>query len=520
MRVWPGVMALLLWTSFCDAKKPDVQDSQALAATHGYVFANLPKPAEILQVTPVAGGKPIALLVRTGPGTPSQGRWLPEGDYYVSKWGLSTWLPAQPFHVQAGRVTDLGSLVAIGIGGYARIYVSLRPAEEAHSVDGVLREFDAVLADKDPIRWRQDTPSQPSALVLPGSGMGLIADLFVRAGYKNAMPPKVRALLDAKTPDDLLERARDITPPMYEEAATDAADTLYFGADLGRLRVRDATGHWTSVGMDTLHTISAVEWAEGALVTGSDDGVLRRSTDAGKTWTELKRLDGVAVIDIDQSNGTWLVTTSHATIKAGAALLDRVSVLKATKPDLSDLTNVRDFPVNAKDLLGWMGARPQLDKRWFTLGLGKLHRLDLESMTWKELQVPSVVTMHRIDEKSGLVTAFLAKGVFSKIYVSADHGDTWTQVGRPPYAIFDVQFDAPDHGYASRLNMDAVSSKWETYAFDASINDWKQTSESPRNCRPLRTAMSQPVLCLQGDASIHRLEGGKWVNEVDTHIAD
>lgn len=520
MRIWPVMLALLLWAPLSDAKKSDVQDPKALAATHGYVFANFPKAAEILQVTPAAGGKSIALLVRAGPGTPSQGRWLPEGDYYVWKWGLSTWSPAQPFHVQAGRVTDLGSLVAIGIGGYARIYVSVRPAEEAQAVDAALREFDAVLADKAPIRWQQDTPSQPSALVLPGSGMGLVGDLMLRASYKNAMPPKVRALLDAKTPDELLERARDITPPMYEEAAIDAAGNQYFGADLGRLRVRDASGHWTTVGMDTLHTISAVEWAGGALVTGSDDGVIRRSTDGGKTWTVLKRLDGVAVIDIDQANGMWLVTTSHATIKAGTGLLDRISVLKATQPDLSDLASVRDFPVNAKELFGWFGARPQLDKRWFTLGLGKLHRLDLESMTWKELSVPSFVTMHRVDEASGLVTAFLAKGVFSKIYVSADHGDTWTQVGRPPYAIFDVQFDARDRGYASRLNMDALSSRWETYAFDASINDWKQTSETPRNCKPLRTAMSQPVLCVQGDASIHRLEDGKWINEVDTHVAE
>jgi hypothetical protein len=517
-----ALVMLLSWSCLCEAKKPAVQDPAALAPTHGLVFANLPKGGvEILQVAPVAGGKEIALDLTQRPGGSYQSRWLPEGDYRITKWGLSTWSPPQPFHVQAGRVTDLGSLLAIGLGGYTRVYVSLRPDEERAAIEPVLRQLDSVLQVKEPIRWQQPTPSAPSALVFPGSGMGLIPDLLLNASYRNAMPPQVRALLDAKSPEEFLGRAREITLPMYEEAAIDRDGKTYFGADLGRIRVRDPDGHWSSIGMDTLHTIPAVEWVDGVLVAGSDDGVIRRSQDGGATWSGLRRIAGDAVIDIDHQDGAWLVTTSHVIPQPnGMFFLDRLSVHRATRPDLSDLERLRDFPIDAKakDLVGWIGAQPQVHGQWFMINTGKLQRLDLSTLAWKELAVPSRISRFNIDPDSGLVSATFAMGAFSKIHVSEDNGETWTQIGRPPYAIFDVQMQGRDQGYAVRLNADAVKTRWQVYAFDAGINDWRMASEAPSNCKPLRANMSQPILCLRGDGSIRRLDAGKWVSEVDTQI--
>ncbi|HPM57281.1 MAG TPA: hypothetical protein PK227_09100 [Thermomonas sp.] len=39
------------------------------------------------------------------------------------------------------------------------------------------------------------------------------------------------------------------------------------------------------------------------------------------------------------------------------------------------------------------------------------------------------------------------------LHVSPNHGDAWTQIGRPPYVICEVQMDSVDRGWTSRWNI-------------------------------------------------------------------
>jgi len=533
MRIVALLALLICWSAACEGKEPVTQDPKALAPTHGYVFANAPKGADLLEITPVAGGKAVRLVERAESaaaqgvwvqegdhlvrGVTKQGLWVPEGEYFVSRWGDATWQPEQRFRVQAGRVTDLGSLVTFGIGASYRIFASLRPVEETHAIDGVLKEFDAVLSQKEPISWHQSKPSDPSRIAIAPGDKGLIPDLFRSAAFKNSQPPLVRSLLAAATPDQLLADAREITSPITEEAAIDESGRLYFGADLGVLRIRTPDARWTSVAMDTLHKISAVEWSDGMLVTGSDDGVLRRSKDGGGSWSELNRIGGEAIIDIDHADGVWLLTTS----RAQGPQIDRISVYKASQADLSDLVKLRDFAVEQKRLAYWFGARPQTRGQKFTLGIERLYQLDIPTMAWNELPVPFDVSTFWIDEKSGAIAA-LNSGFRQEIATSLDNGKSWTKIKhKPKFRVVDVQFEGKDRGYASRLFQDPTTSYWNTYDYDPTDEDWRVTSRAPSNCEPLRVSMSMPVLCLQSDGSIQRLEfDGNWTVEVDAHFGE
>ena len=69
---------------------------------------------------------------------------------------------------------------------------------------------------------------------------------------------------------------------------------------------------------------------------------------------------------------------------------------------------------------------------------------------------------HRVDETTGVLSALWSQGAFSKLFVSTDRGDHWTQIGRPPYVINDVQMDSTERGWASRWNMNAFGGVWET----------------------------------------------------------
>lgn len=141
----------LLWATPLLAKTSE-QDAKSKAATHGYVYASFPKVSNgFLTVTPAAGGREWELAERQDPGHKAQGLWLPEGDYRIARWGPYAWEPAQSFHVQAGRVTDLGSLLSINVGGYAQVFVSVHPAEKAHAIDAALDEYGGALVSREPI---------------------------------------------------------------------------------------------------------------------------------------------------------------------------------------------------------------------------------------------------------------------------------------------------------------------------------------------------------------------------------
>ena len=494
------------------AKKSEVVPTQALAATHGYVFASFPKGgADILRIAPAAGGKPIELTLRNGSWKPaSYGAWVPAGTYHVVKWGPYGWTDTSTFDVQPGRITDLGGLISIGIGGYKIVFVPTHQPEYANDVQSAIDEYAGLLASREPIVWAPTTPMKPILTGPAPTGLGLVADMMQAYSRKLNRPSIAAQLEAAPTYADFLRLARTITPPLYDEPALTPDGTMYFTADFGQLRRRAPSGEWTSVGQDTLAAISSVEYADGALVTGSDLGVIRRSTDDGKTWTQLAELErGENILDIDHDATQWLLLTAR--FAPDATSLQRhllLSVYRAQGADLHDLARVREIRVAIADQVGWLGARGQLVAGDYTITVPPdLLRLDTKTMAWKTISPAPGVHTHRVDPTTGTMTALHAQGVFSKLWVSQDRGETWKQIGRPPYHMADVQMDSATEGWALRLNMDAFTSRWAIYTYDAAIDDWRISAEAPHLCKPVRAGPTLPVICIAPDASIFWRDG-------------
>ncbi|MEH6416688.1 hypothetical protein [Pseudomonas sp. CGJS7] len=517
----------LLWAASAWAAKPAPQVPAQLAATHGYVYVNFPKGSgtrpgttgSLSVVSTATGAREETLDARSDPGDKAFGRWLPAGQYRLARWSGQQWGEYPGFEVQAGRVTDLGSLVPIQIGGYELVVLPLRPTENAHDIDAALNQFGPVLKSAEPLRWQPSTPPKPFKQLYPSTGLGLIADLLSAHDRKVNKPSVIGRLKAAQSSEEFLQLARSVTPPLADEPAEAADGTLYFGADLGQIRVRRADAQWSGIGIDTLRKISAVERVGETLLAGSDDSILRRSDDQGATWTVLKSFGATeAVIDIDRQAPHWLITTGRQVPALQAGLppsLDRITVYVASNEDLSDLHALREFPVDIRKTLGgWPGPMPQSWNGSYFLGFIKeLHRLDLQSMQWKTVSPPSAFNSFRIDAKTGTVTVLVSAGAFSKIFVSSDRGDSWKKVGRPPYVITDVQFDSADIGYATRWNMNAFSGVWELYTFDPKIDDWHKRSEAPFNCKPWRVSPRIPLLCVASDGSVLSQHEQEWTVE-------
>ncbi|QWP76652.1 hypothetical protein J5226_24260 [Lysobacter sp. K5869] len=517
----------LLWAVSAWAAKPEPQVAAQLARSHGYVYVNTPKGSgprpgvsgSLSVVAAATGAREELLDARADRGKNAFGRWLAPGRYRIARWNGSQWGEYPEFEVQAGRVTDLGSLVPINLGGYEMVMLPLRPAENAHDIDAALTEFGALLSSPEPLRWQPQTPPRPIALSQPGTGLGLIADLLMAYDRKVNKPSVIGRLKSAKSNDEFLSLARSVAPPSSDKAAVGADSTLYFGADLGQIRVRGADGRWSGIGIDTLRKITAVARVDDALLAGSDDGLVRRSDDRGATWSVLQSFGAdEAVLDIDRQASRWLIVTGRQVPSPQPGLpptMDRITVRVASNDDLKDARTVGEFPIDIGKTFGaWPGPMPQAHGGAYFIGLiDQLRRLDLATMQWKTVSPPKPFFSFRVDAKSGIVAVLSGGGAFTKIFVSSDHGESWKKVGRPPYTVTDVQFDSADSGYASRWNMNAFSGVWELYRYEPKIDDWRQVSEAPFNCKPKRVSAQFPLLCVASDGSVLSQQGTQWAVE-------
>lgn len=521
-------LAGLACSTACWAKKERPQVAAELAATHGYVYAQAPKGGMAsLSVRPEAGGAEIRFATPVGTpgrrGAQQLGYWLPPGRYRITSWQDIKQPNGPVFEIEAGRVTDLGGFVPVNIGGYQLALLPVRHQENEADAQAAIAPFSSLLK-AEPIRWNAATMPDVVALPQPSSGQGLIVNLLIAHDRKINKPSTSEGLKSEKDPGAFLRLARTIMPPLQDEAAIAPDGTAWFPADLGQLRRRRPDGSWDNVGIDTLRQILAVELDGTRLLTGSDDGHLRASTDEGAHWTELKAFSRLeSIIDIDHGEGTWIVVTTEAyedpSAKRGGAWIVaapgtpsvHMRVYTGKRDDLSDLAVSKQFELAPINQIGWLGARGKLfDGRFFVTAGNSLARLELATGNWKTLVPGPRISTHHVDRSTGMLSAFWSQGAFSKVYVSADHGETWAVIGRPPYAVYDIQMDAPDRGWASRWNMDAFSGKWETYTFVPTKNDWVQTGEAPLNCKPLRYDASAAPICITNGASIFGLRDGAW----------
>ncbi|MGH8078076.1 MAG: hypothetical protein ACREPE_12230 [Lysobacter sp.] len=505
MRSTFFAIGLLLAAPVAAKEKPQVPAE--LAPTHGYVHVAFPKGnGEALSVRPVGGDKVLELDTPATalqlPNAQAFGKWLPAGRYRVAGWGPREWKDGPEFEVQSGRVTDLGDLVIASVGGYQSVLVPIPHREYASAMAAATQPFASVLKDATLVPFEFSTVSPTVTAGQPASGLGLIADLLVAYERKVNKPSTREALKAAKDPAEFLGLMRAMTVPLQDEPARLADGTLYFPADFGQLRKRSPNGEWSSVGIDSVRQLLAVEYADDRLLAGSDDGRIRESRDDGKSWTDVKALGRQeAVLDIDHANGAWIVSTTERfddpnAARGGGFVVAtkgtpsvRLRVYVAQRDDLGDLAVSKEFTLAPKDQVGWLGARGQLvDGRYYIMAGTALQRLDVASSQWAAITPGPRISSHRVDPTTGVITAFWSQGAFSKVYVSSDRGDSWALIGRPPYIINDVQMDAVDRGWASRWNMNAFSGVWETYTFVPAKNDWDKSGEAPFNCRLMRIA--------------------------------
>lgn len=502
-----------------------------IAATHGYVVVQLPrglkirKVPTILSLAHVTTAAKYALKVRPiNSGVAAVGLWLPAGEYKLDEWEGTRLGEYPTVNVKPGYLTDMGQLVPVALGGYQINVLPLRDAEALEGRGAVLQEFEASLAADRVIEW--NAPNLPKsiepvgALLSDGSGMsGLVVgllDVYHRNKNRPALIKQVRA---AESIAELLRLAKSAVPPQADNAATDAQSNLYYGAELGQVRVRKPAGEWGTLDTGSLRTVTAVAAHDGVLVAGFENGAIRISKDAGASWTKVASLSrDEAVVDIDRVGTRWIVATRRVdepSEQGWAGPVNQVRVYAAAQADFSDLASIKTlgpFPSNQRIYARVHGEA--FGDAYYLNQAPALMRLDTKTMTWDALSVPSEVNVFHVSPTTEMLTAYKAMGLFSKLYLSTDRGVTWTKTSAPTYTVHNIYFENPDEGRAVRSDISNMKYQYKVVQYNRADNRWNQTTQAPAECSGMLSDTRQvPRFCVTLGGSILNLEKGEWVME-------
>jgi hypothetical protein len=511
-----GIMGVL---AGC-APQQAVQSPEELRGTHGFVHATLLRG---LQGVTLKGAADHTLRRQPENGATAFGLWVPAGEYDVEGLVARDGSRYTPVTVVAGRMTDLGGLARMEIGGYENVTLPIRHPELDAERQKALQALRPHLRDATPIEWRPTAPPAAVRPVTPPTNLGLIADLITLYERERNKPPLNAQLKQAATIEEFYRGAVSVLPPATDEPASDAAGNLYYGAELGQVRMRSRDGQWSTLDTGTIQAVMAVEASGNLLVAGTAAGELRVSSDR-KTWRRAAALPAdEAVVDIDRFGKRWIVLgarmqTRFAGGPYGGAYqtAEVLRVYSTTSDDLGGLALLREVQLTEPWLV-FLGRTPRgqgAGNAYYVTSVAEMLKLDLATLQWTTLPNPGH-GMHGFHvAKNGLVTAYRNQGIFSKINLSTDQGATWRPAETPPYPFYDVAFEAPDKGLATRFAMGAFSSTIEFLEFDATQNKWQKTHEAPGGCaRLLRDADNVQRYCLTTGNSILNYVGGKWLVE-------
>jgi hypothetical protein len=529
--VCPGVHA--------KEKAADVPKTAAeLSVDHGYVRVSMPQwelAGDFSLRARDKKRKDFIPPLKERIGTRSYGGWIPAGDYDVLDSVAVDGSKYLAVTVKPGEITDLGVLLRVPLGGYEYMLVPMRDSESEEEGKTLLATLASVVKSPNVNYWNPTELPRAARFSDASSGLDLIADLIQAYDRKVNKPPLAKQLRGAKSVGELMTLAKSAMPPRVEESAIDASSNLYYGADLGQMRVRHPDGTWGSLDTGVLTEISAVEVSGQQIIAGTLRGQLLSSTDGGQSWRVARALDAhEAILDIDRAGSRWLVLaapfvdtpapTGYVASVPGTprvwTLKDSLHVYSGTLDDFTDLALLKDIPMAPSWYAHWRGASESsvghvVGGAYLLNTAAGLQKLDVATLAWSMAAKPDHrVDSFRISRDGKLLTAKRLQGAFSKVSVSEDMGGTWKPYSRPPYVVYDVVLDTPDSGIATRWNTNAFGVQLEVYAYDAKVKDWRKSYDAPQGCvQMLRDEHFDQRFCLTNGGSILSRRDNEWVVE-------
>lgn len=494
------------------------QSTAELRQSHGYVVAAVPlvigADAPVVIIRSTASGREYTLSAPK-PGAGTRGLWVPKGTYEItSELGPRTGV-SEPIQVEPGKVTDLGGLVWAGVGNRQRILLPIRHPDLSADIAQALAPLKAHVAS-DAILWRPSQVPMAQPVPVAMANLGLIGALLMEYEAEVNKTPLRARLRSARNLAEFTGLFLDSATPVLGEPDFDASGQLFIGSNFGRLRVRDDQGNWRTIDTGAISPIMAVAVGADRWVVGTHDGQLLEGKSGAQVWTRVHQFtDGESVLSLARAGSRYVVLTGHfaGTARQGfQASFDGLQVYlfdPAARPQLRLLKKLEvssSSPFTRRSTLQGSAA----GKHVFLNAGESVERLDMATLAWKTVSPSHDVSHLRSAGDGAVLTAFKAQGLFSKLSISTDFGETWVMGETPPYPVHEIRMESLATGTASRWDTGAFSVALQTMAFDAPSKSWRATWTAPQSAcvRTIRDAQGKEAWCVSGGGSILRIGGG------------
>ncbi|CAN7265156.1 hypothetical protein [Rhizobacter sp. LjRoot28] len=527
---WLAASAALACLAGCASAPIEPQDASRLSRTHGFVQAQfpimgpidtLPGLADTTVLRNPATRAEYKLRRTEAHGPNAHGLWVPAGTYELPSFKSRAGGAFDVVVVESGRITDLGAILPIHFGDDELGTAIVQHPEVAASRAQAVAALAPHLTQRDPLVWQPASPPRASHVPAPSSDKGLIGQILVaHERHMNSAPINAR-LKAASTNEELLRLARTAAAPGTDEVGADRDGNVYWGAAFGQVRKRSATGEWSSVDVGTLQAITAVEADGEQLVVGTDRGEILAVSRDGGSRRKLASLGAQrTILDIDRVGARWFIIAAE--VKPGTVALPSPKVLwyevhTTTNEDLSGLKLLHrhDQGFQPHIVNGQHGRGEAGVKTYFVYGFdAQPLQIDLQSLSVATPKTPALLWLHVAPDRS-VISAIAPGGALTKAYLSTDQGSTWQQIDNPPYPVYDMQFESPTEGHATRWTRGGMfTSELEFMRYDAGRNTWTVDHTAPAGCmRPLRNAQRSHQFCLTRGGSVLNWVGGTWKAE-------
>lgn len=498
------------------------QEPQELNATHGFAYASLPNAmlgaASTMSLRSLRDGKKYQL--RHDVNSPRGiGLWVPEGEYVVVemlKEGESSY---KPITVEAGRMTDIGGLLWFDIGNYESVLLPIHHQELDVNMRAAFEKNKAYLRGKKVIPWAPEHPPAPLKIPMQATGLGLVVDLMMEYNRYVNTPSLNSRLKAATTIESFFDIAVQSVAPVTSEGIADEEGNLYFGADLGQVRIRRIDGKWSSINTGTLAPITAIAMVDKKIVAISKAGVIQLSDEGKRNWKSLAVLpEGFIALDIDKTDAGWLIVAGHLLNNGVMPVWDDANLFVASDESFSDLRVLKHIMLPGKQPFLYMQGRV-IQRSYVLNTFYDIQRFTPETGQWKSIKPGHNTSNFFVDPRTGLLTAFLSQGAFSELSVSSDLGASWHEVSTPSYPTLDVAFTDSTNAYAVRYEMNAFSTSMELLSYDKPADDWKLITKAPDTAcnRMLSDPYKRMFFCISSNGSILKFDQGRLTPEFIIH---
>ncbi|MCS3805677.1 hypothetical protein HNO92_003182 [Chromobacterium alkanivorans] len=526
--IW-GMSVIVALSGCATIQKPMVQNPSAVNSTHGFVYLSQLNTdmgySSGVKIRSLSNGK-VYVLQADSLSPRGVGLWVPAGDYELPDMLSKESKGYPPIVVSAGGMTDLGGLVVFDIGGYEKVMLPVHNQQTADNAAGAKLINSSYLGSQDLKSWSPEAIPSPIPVKFKPTDLGIVGDLLQAYSLEVNKPSSNKPLREMKNIRTFYKAAVSGLPPVTSEGKYDDLGNLYFGADLGQIRIRSKSGDWSSMDTGVFAPITTLHVGVDGLVAIAKGGGIYREKQ--KVWKKVAQLPGnLTSFDIQKTELGWIVAAGNIEVKnpktspldgsEGGLIrfpsLSKVVIFEVGN-DFNVIRPVKNLEFDDVVLYSPLSGA-YYDGKYFLNVVDDLLLYDVRRKDWKSIKPSHSLTRFYLDKKTKMLTAYLSMGVFSKLSFSTDLGSTWTSLERPGLLVQDVAFKTPERGYALKMEQSLFSSTIQLLKYQMAENNWKVVSQSsPGLCRAtISDEAKEMFFCVSGNGSILRFAEEKLVPE-------